>query len=64
MTLEQLRFARKDLQEVIETQEAGNRRLPGTFPVARIGQYYDDLSDVNAEINRRERSRGCPACGK
>jgi hypothetical protein len=47
-----LNYARKDLKATIDLQERGERLFPGMFP--KLGQYWDDLSDVLAELRRRQ----------
>lgn len=47
-----LHYARLDLVETIKIQEKGEREFPGTYP--KLGQYWDELSNVLGEIKRRQ----------
>jgi hypothetical protein len=51
-TMSELHYARLDLNAVIAVQEKTEREFPGSCP--KLGQYWDDLHAVLAEIRRRQ----------
>ena len=53
LSISVLHYARLDIVKTIEIQEKGEREFPGTFP--KLGQYWDELSNVLGEISRRQK---------
>ena len=51
MTDAELHYTRKDLREVIEIQEKGIKQ---GMHCPKLGQYWDEMSDVLKEVNRRQ----------
>ena len=63
MTKAQLIWARTDLNEVIECQEA---MAKAGFRTPKLGHYWDELHAVVGELQKRKQRRisRCPTCGK